>query len=111
MRGVGKRYDSEVEGNRLFAASTAHLAGGRWEDSTHPPCWPGGGGTQHGAAFAKGGKAHMVKPQAAGPDAPGRTGKVQTPAPGARSARGGVCFELGLPMATVFPSLRLSQNT
>jgi hypothetical protein len=44
---------------------------------------------QHGAAFAKGGKAHMVKPQAAGPDAPGRTGKVETPAPGAKSAKGG----------------------
>jgi hypothetical protein len=45
--------------------------------------------TQHGATFAKGGKAHMVKPKAAGPDAPGRTGKVETPAPGAKSAKGG----------------------
>jgi hypothetical protein len=45
--------------------------------------------TQRGAAFAKGGKAHMVKPQAAGPDKPGHTGKVETAAPGARAAKGG----------------------
>jgi hypothetical protein len=44
---------------------------------------------QGGAVFAKGGKAHMVKPQAAGPDKPGNTGKDQTPAPGARAAKGG----------------------
>jgi hypothetical protein len=46
--------------------------------------------TQHTAALAKGGgKGRMFGPQSAGPDAPGRTGKVETPAPGARSARGG----------------------
>jgi hypothetical protein len=44
---------------------------------------------QRGAALAKGGKVHMVKPQAAGPDKPGHTGKVETPAPGAKAAKGG----------------------
>jgi hypothetical protein len=45
--------------------------------------------SQRGAALAKGGKAHMVKPQAAGPDKPGNTGKDQSAAPGARAAKGG----------------------
>jgi hypothetical protein len=45
--------------------------------------------TQRGAALAKGGATKMFGKQAAGPDAPGRTGKVQTPAPGAKSAKGG----------------------
>jgi hypothetical protein len=44
--------------------------------------------SERGAAFAKAGRAKMFGPQSAGSDAPGRTGKVQTPAPGARSARG-----------------------
>jgi hypothetical protein len=42
--------------------------------------------------FAKGGEGranHMVKPQAAGPAKPGRVGKVETPAPGAKAAKGG----------------------
>jgi hypothetical protein len=45
--------------------------------------------TQRGAALAKGGRTKMFGPQSAGPDAPGLTGKVQTPAPGARAAHGG----------------------
>jgi len=44
---------------------------------------------QHGAAFAKGGNTRMFGKQAAGPDRPGNTGKDQTPAPGAKSAKGG----------------------
>ena len=44
---------------------------------------------QHAARLAKGGTTKMFGKQAAGPDAPERTGKVETPAPGARSARGG----------------------
>jgi hypothetical protein len=39
--------------------------------------------------FGKGGTDHMVKPQAAGKAASGRTGKIETPAPGAKAARGG----------------------
>jgi hypothetical protein len=45
--------------------------------------------TQPAARLAKGGTTKMFGKQAAGPDAPGRTGKVQTPAPGARAAKGG----------------------
>ena len=45
--------------------------------------------TQRDAALAKGGTTKMFGKQAAGPDAPGRTGKVQTLAPGARVAKGG----------------------
>jgi len=45
--------------------------------------------TQRGAVLAKGGTTKMFGKQAAGPDAPGRTGKVETPAPGARAAKGG----------------------
>ena len=41
------------------------------------------------ASFAKGGKDKMFKPQAAGAAAPARTGKIQSPAPGAKSAAGG----------------------
>ena len=44
---------------------------------------------QHERQFAKGGKTHMFKKQAAGTDRPGNTGKDQTAAPGAKSARGG----------------------
>jgi hypothetical protein len=45
----------------------------------------------HTGAFkgAKGGKQHMFSEQAAGPARGGRSGKVETPAPGARAARGG----------------------
>jgi hypothetical protein len=39
--------------------------------------------------FAEGGTTRMAKPQAAGPVKPGRTGKVQSPAPGKRAAAGG----------------------
>ena len=42
--------------------------------------------------FAKGGSGpanHMVGKQAAGKVTPGRTGKIQTTAPGAKSAAGG----------------------
>jgi hypothetical protein len=45
--------------------------------------------TQYAAALAKGGKAHMFKPQAAGSDRAGNTGKDQSAASGARSAKGG----------------------
>jgi len=41
---------------------------------------------ERGAALVKGGPAKMFGPQSAGPDAPGRTGKVQTPAPRAPRA-------------------------
>jgi hypothetical protein len=41
------------------------------------------------AAFAKGGTTKMFKPQAAGLDKPGNTGKDQTAAPGAKRAMGG----------------------
>ena len=60
--------------------------------------------TQRGAALAKGGPAKMFGPQSAGPDAPGRTGKVETPAPGGRSARGGT-----IKMAAFTPA-RLSSH-
>jgi hypothetical protein len=42
-----------------------------------------------GASFAAGGTGHMVKPQAAGPAKPAITGKIQSPAPGAKRASGG----------------------
>jgi hypothetical protein len=45
--------------------------------------------TQRGASYARGGDDKMFGKQAAGPDTPGRTGKVQTPAPGAQRAVGG----------------------
>jgi hypothetical protein len=44
---------------------------------------------QRGAVFAKGGDDHMFKKQAAGVAKSGRTGMAQSPAPGARAARGG----------------------
>ena len=44
---------------------------------------------QRPGAFGKGGSTRMFKPQAAEPNKPGRTGKVQTPAPGAKRASGG----------------------
>jgi hypothetical protein len=44
---------------------------------------------QHGAAFARGGDDHMFRKQAAGPAKRGITGKAQSPAPGARAAKGG----------------------
>jgi hypothetical protein len=40
-------------------------------------------------SFGKGGSTKMFKPQAAGPDRPGNTGKDQSPAPGAQRAAGG----------------------
>jgi hypothetical protein len=39
--------------------------------------------------FAEGGTTRMFKPQTAGPDRPGNTGKDQTPAPGSKRASGG----------------------
>jgi hypothetical protein len=46
--------------------------------------------TQRGVALAKGGgKGRMFGPQAAGPARPGHTGKNQSAAPGAKSARRG----------------------
>jgi hypothetical protein len=45
--------------------------------------------TQRDVEFAEGGSTRMFKPQAAGPDRPGNTGKDQSPAPGARAAKGG----------------------
>jgi hypothetical protein len=47
------------------------------------------------ASFAKGGKDHMVKPQAAGPAKPAITGKAPTAAPGAKAARGGKVRPVG----------------
>jgi hypothetical protein len=46
-------------------------------------------GHQHTKSFANGGSTKMFGKQAAGPDKPGNTGKDQTPAPGAKFARGG----------------------
>jgi hypothetical protein len=64
--------------------------------------------TQRAAALAKGGTTKMFGKQAAGPDAPGRTGKVQTPAPGARVAKGGAtkmaAFTPARPVASSKPS-------
>jgi hypothetical protein len=40
-------------------------------------------------SFARGGSTRMFKPQAAGPAKPAITGKAQTAAPGAKSAKGG----------------------
>jgi hypothetical protein len=45
--------------------------------------------SERGAKFAKGGKDKMFPEQAAGPARPRQTGKNQTPAPGAKAARGG----------------------
>jgi hypothetical protein len=50
--------------------------------------------------FAEGGSLKMFKPQAAGPTKSGRTGKIQTPAPGAKRASGGsktTGYSLALP--------------
>jgi hypothetical protein len=44
---------------------------------------------QRPATFGKGGATKMFKPQAAGTDRPGNTGKDQSPAPGAQRAVGG----------------------
>jgi hypothetical protein len=44
---------------------------------------------KRGTTFARGGSTKMFKPQAAGPDRPGNTGKDQTAAPGAKRASGG----------------------
>jgi len=40
-------------------------------------------------SYAEGGTGKMAKPQAAGPVKPGRTGKIQSPAPGPQRAAGG----------------------
>jgi hypothetical protein len=45
--------------------------------------------TQRAVDFAEGGSRKMFSKQAAGPDKPGNTGKDQSPAPGARAAKGG----------------------
>jgi len=53
--------------------------------------------TQRGAALAEGGSSRgMFGPQAAGPKVPGRTGKIQSPAPGAKRASGGAKSERGV---------------
>jgi hypothetical protein len=44
---------------------------------------------QRGATYARGGSTRMFKPQAAGPDRAGNTGKDQTAAPGAKGPTGG----------------------
>jgi hypothetical protein len=57
---------------------------------------------QRGARYAQGGDDKMFKPQSAGPQKPGITGKNQTKAPGAKAARGGpknTGFGLSLPAA------------
>ena len=45
--------------------------------------------SEHGKAFAKGGADKMFGQQSAGKAKPAMTGKSQTPAPGAKSAKGG----------------------
>jgi hypothetical protein len=50
---------------------------------------------QHDVEFAEGGTTKMFKQQAAGPDKPGNTGKDQSPAPGARFAKGGSKTSVG----------------
>jgi hypothetical protein len=45
--------------------------------------------TERGVVFAKGGKGHMLPEQAAGKARSGISGKAQTTAPGAKSAKGG----------------------
>ena len=45
--------------------------------------------TQRRVVFGKGGTTRMAKPQAAGTDRPGNTGKDQTAAPGTKRATGG----------------------
>jgi hypothetical protein len=44
---------------------------------------------QRGTTFSKGGRTGMHKPQAAGPDRAGNTGKDQSAAPGSKRAVGG----------------------
>jgi hypothetical protein len=44
---------------------------------------------QRGATYARGSSTRMFKPQAAGPDRPGNTGKDQSAAPGSKRAVGG----------------------
>jgi hypothetical protein len=52
-------------------------------------------GTQiRNTRFGKGGSARMFKQQAAGPAKRGITGKAQSPAPGAKAAKGGGKTEL-----------------
>lgn len=45
--------------------------------------------SEHDVTFAEGGDTPMFKQQAAGPKVAGITGKVQSPAPGAKYAEGG----------------------
>ena len=45
--------------------------------------------------YARGGNTPMHRQQAAGPAKSGQTGKSQTPAPGARAARGGPKVHVG----------------
>lgn len=61
------------------------------------------GSAERDIAFAKGGSGaanKMATPQAAGPAAPARTGKTSTPAPGAKSAKGGPPTPRGASLAT-----------
>jgi hypothetical protein len=44
---------------------------------------------QHRSTFAKGDTGHMIKAQSAGPARPASTGKTQSVALGAKSAKGG----------------------
>jgi hypothetical protein len=64
--------------------------------------------TAHRAAGAKGGSTHMLPKQAAGPAAPGRSGKIPSPAPGAKSAKGGPPTR-GVSLATPAKPGRTSQ--
>jgi hypothetical protein len=50
---------------------------------------------QRPAALAKGGKDKMFGEQSAGPARSGQTGKNQTPAPGAKAAKGGGKVHVG----------------
>ena len=45
--------------------------------------------SERNTQFAEGGSGRMVKQQAAGAAKPGITGKIQSPAPGAKAAKGG----------------------
>src|SRR5262249_22462518 len=69
-------------------------------------------GEKRAAALAKGGITSMFGKQAAGPDRPGNTGKDQSAALGAKSARGGTTemasgFQRFRPLLSRFSRLRL----
>jgi hypothetical protein len=56
---------------------------------TKPTPKPKKPSAQRGASYARGSSTRMHKPQAAGPDRAGNTGKDQSAAPGSKRAVGG----------------------